>query len=318
MFEKQRSTVLALLKVPPEPHPPAGRPESVRIFRAAPNFYRLRLASWAIGQSFALVGIIFWIGVFTVGRAKWREQRALAANAPVPVNAPATNEVSAGETAAGDPDRSAADRRERRRKARKREPFPIQAGRMADKLPEWALPAYFTLEALGIVFFVGQAFVSYAVLRFDYEQRWYVVTDRSLRIRSGVWRVRESTMSFVNLQQVVVSQGPLQRLLGLADVRVESAGGGGAQQGPHTNHQSLHMGHFHGVNNAEEIRDLILDRLRQFRASGLGDPDEAPGGDSPSMPAVPPQGLEDLAAARDVLAAARELRATLESVRSGR
>ena len=69
-------------------------------------------------------------------------------------------------------------------------------------------------------------------MRLDYEQRWYVVTDRSLRLRTGVWSVREMTMSFANLQQITVTQGPLQRLLGLADVRFQSAGGGGEVRRP--------------------------------------------------------------------------------------
>src|SRR5690606_11044036 len=29
--------------------------------------------------------------------------------------------------------------------------------------------------------------VSFALLRLDYEMRWYKVTDRSIRIREGVW-----------------------------------------------------------------------------------------------------------------------------------
>ena len=79
-------------------------------------------------------------------------------------------------------------------------------------------------------------------------------------------------MSFANLQQVEVKQGPFQRLLGLADVRVRSAGGGdhGEAEG-----EPLHTGLFHSVENAEEIRDLILARLKAFREAGLGDPDHA-------------------------------------------
>ena len=79
-------------------------------------------------------------------------------------------------------------------------------------------------------------------------------------------------MSFANIQQVVVAQGPIQRLLGLADVKVKSAGGGGGH--PHQHGEDMHSGLFHSVTNAAEIRDLILDRLRRFREAGLGDPDE--------------------------------------------
>jgi uncharacterized membrane protein YdbT with pleckstrin-like domain len=145
--------------------------------------------------------------------------------------------------------------------------------------------------------------------------RWYVVTDRSLRIRTGVWSVQESTMSFANLQQVEVSQGPLQRLLGLADVKVQSAGG---SDNPHGKPQDdLHTGHFHGVDNAHEIRDLIQDRLRRYRESGLGDPEEAR---HAAQAAAAREHAATLTAGSaptdaDVLAAARELAAEAKALR---
>jgi hypothetical protein len=36
----------------------------------------------------------------------------------------------------------------------------------------------------------------------------------------------------------------------------------------------MHIGYFRGVDNADEIRDLILAQMRGMRDSGLGDPDE--------------------------------------------
>lgn len=117
-------------------------------------------------------------------------------------------------------------------------------------------------------------------------------------------------MSFANVQQVVVTQGPLQRLLGIADLRVQSAGGGGdAEQ--HKGGDSLHTGVFHGVANATEIRDLILERLRQFRAAGLGDPEERSVA-APAAPAASPAASIALAAARELLAEARALRQSLD------
>ncbi|MBC7368594.1 MAG: PH domain-containing protein, partial [Undibacterium sp.] len=143
-------------------------------------------------------------------------------------------------------------------------------------------------------------------MRLDFELHWYIVTDRSLRIRTGVLRLQEATMSFANLQPVTVTQGPLQRLLGLADVRVQSAGGGGNDEHKPGTDTSLHTGVFHGVANATEIRALILHRLRQFRATGLGDPDDhlsLVGGVPPTRANSSPA----LAAAIDTLAAAREV-----------
>lgn len=130
-----------------------------------------------------------------------------------------------------------------------------------------------------IVLTVGGAFaalyllhcvVAWATMRLDYELRWYKVTDRSLRIREGVWFVREMTMSFANIQNISIAQGPIQKLFGVSDVMVQSAGGGGgAEQG-----RSLHVGYFRGIADAPRVRDLMLERLRKHRDAGLGDGDE--------------------------------------------
>jgi len=135
----------------------------------------------------------------------------------------------------------------------------------------WFIPFLVFLEYLGILAFLAQLPLTYALVRIEFEQHWYIVTDRSLRIRTGVLSLSESTMSFANLQQVEVKQGPLQRLLGVADVRVRSAGGGDSGE---DGGEEMHVGVFHSVDNAEEIRDLILARLRAYKATGLGEGEE--------------------------------------------
>lgn len=310
---KVRGLVLRLLRVPPEPHPPAGRADSVQIFRAAPNYFRFRFALWGLRQMAALAGIIFWLVALSFGRAQWREQQARASRDIPPAAAVPAAPAAPGVTAelGADQEPVAPKKRSRNRPPRNANEVAAKAGEVAKKLPDWALPVFITLEILGVGFFVFQALVSYVVLRLDYEQRWYMVTDRSLRIRSGVWSVWEMTMSFANLQQVVVTQGPMQRWLGLADLKVESAGGGGGQHGHHGQTRSLHVGFFHGVGNASEVRDLILARLREFRQSGLGDPEEK-AATPPPLIAIKGDG-NAVVAARDLLLAARELRQALET-----
>jgi membrane protein YdbS with pleckstrin-like domain len=178
----------------------------------------------------------------------------------------------------------------------------------------WLIPLIEVVEVLGILFFLVQLPVTLAAVRLEFELHWYIVTDRSLRIRSGLLRLQESTMSFANLQQVEVKQGPLQRWLGLADVRVQSAGGGGGQSPHGQTDDSLHTGVFHSVDNASEIRDLILERLRRFRMAGLGDPEDHHAVIVGGVP--PPGGISApdatvLAAAHELLAEARALRAAL-------
>jgi uncharacterized membrane protein YdbT with pleckstrin-like domain len=121
---------------------------------------------------------------------------------------------------------------------------------------------------------IFQAVFRLAVMRLEYEKRWYVVTDRSLRVREGVVIVREMTVSFANIQDVAVTQGPIERMLGLSNVRVTTAGGGGhtqqKQAGP-----NLHQAWFRGIDNADEVKNLILERLRALKDSGLGHHEEA-------------------------------------------
>jgi len=172
-------------------------------------------------------------------------------------------------------------------------------------------------EVVGVASYVALIPVTLLAVGLDYRMRWYIVTDRSLRIREGVFRVHEKTMSFANVQNLGVRQGPLQRLLGLADVEVRTAGGGEKGTGKDSDERkkSLHVGYFEGVDRAEEIKALILERLRRLRDSGLGDPEEAAArrrAAGPQAPSPVAAGAEPvLAAARALLAEARALRAAV-------
>ena len=124
---------------------------------------------------------------------------------------------------------------------------------------------------------IGAQLFALILVRLDFDKRWYVVTDRSLRVREGVFQVREMTVTFANIQNISVSQGPVQRLLGISDLRVDTAGGGGGSSQEHGSqrlHENLHTAWFRGINNAPEIRQLIQERLRQHKDAGLGDHDD--------------------------------------------
>ena len=149
-----------------------------------------------------------------------------------------------------------------------------------------------------------------AVLRLDFEKRWYVITDRSLRIREGVMSVSEMTVNFANVQNLSVSQGPIQRVLGIADLQVETAGGGGAARNEHAT-RNLHTAIFRGIANAQEIRELIQERLKGVKDAGLGDPEDAQR-DTLGLRAQIVAGPGFETALREVLAEATALRRALE------
>jgi membrane protein YdbS with pleckstrin-like domain len=224
--------LLQWLRVPHEPAPPEGSPDSIKVFRAGVNYYRWRLLVWAMGWFVSLFPLL--LSVIAVLNMR--------------------------------------------------------------KLTPLARTVILTGEGFVFLGFLLLLPVSYLMQRLNYEQRWYIVTDRSLRIRAGIWSVEELTMTFANIQDIRITSGPLQKFLGLADLEVASAGGGST--GPKGEHiASSHIARFAGVDNAGQIRDLIQDRLRHYRDAGLGDPNA-----KPATPTV------DQAAAT-LLAEARALRA---------
>jgi membrane protein YdbS with pleckstrin-like domain len=180
----------------------------------------------------------------------------------------------------------------------------------------WSPAAQFwvqAVEGLGIFFFVLQLPFTFAMVRLDFDLRWYVVTDRSLRIRSGVLRIREMTMTFANIQNIAVRQGPLQRWLGLYDLTVRTAGGGSGSDEGHDNGQhrsAAHIGHFQGVDNAPAIRDLIVNRMKRARDAGLGDTDDVADAEPPASSDPDPGGLR--AALAELHSEAVSLRSMLE------
>lgn len=244
MFDLLKGWVLRVLRVPAEPRVPEGG-RMIRVFRAAPNYFRMKLILWGGKQLGALAGLVG--GLFFI--------RAML-------------------------------------------------GQVANPWARFALTA---AEAVAWAGFLVQLPFSLAVLRLDFEMRWYMLSDRSLRIREGILSVREKTLTFANIQQISIRQNPLQRLLGISDVQVSTAGGG-AGGGKHEGvGESMHEAYFRGVDNAEEIRGAIKERVRLHRDSGLGNPD------GPALPAAPPPRAALPASAAS--AAAIELREEIRALR---
>lgn len=325
--------MLDVLKVPPEPSPPAGAPGSLKVFRAGKNFLRLKLVAWTMAQIGAVIGLVFSLYFVQevevqIQMEKAREMHEAADEAPEEKVRPQLVEVQEGVYETDMPDALVKGWSTDEDVARNvvhqvfHNVAPSWMHEMARRTPERVLWWIKFAEWIGLAVFVVQFFWSLAAVWLDYTQRWYMVTDRSLRLRSGLLGIHEATMSFANLQQVSVHQGPLQRLLKLADVHVESAGGGAGKEQEGCG-DSMHRSSFHAVENAAEIRDLILARLQRFRQAGLGEPDDenqsagATDGEleetSSSLPV--PSGVEGgaIAAARSVLSEAQALRRTLKS-----
>lgn len=211
-----RESMLRALRVPPTPEPPPGSPP--RIFRAAPNFFKLRLLRWGVAQVLAVMGLLW-----AVNFIRWVD---------------------------------------------------------TTKTPDFVVWLLQAGEVFGWIAFAFEFVAGWMLVRFDYELRWYMLSDRAIRIREGITTIREKTIALANVQNIAIKQGPLQRWLGIADVEVKTAGGGGGTSdegggGKHSGGaEPMHVAYFRGVDNAGEIRDLVREGVRRQRDAGLGDPDE--------------------------------------------
>lgn len=109
--------------------------------------------------------------------------------------------------------------------------------------------------------------LAYIAVHLRYDTTWYILSDRSMRLRHGVWSIHESTITFDNIQNVKITQGPIQRWLGFSNLEVHTAGGGG----PHGQAGGSHVGMLEGIEDPTRLRELIMDKVRASRSAGLGD-----------------------------------------------
>lgn len=136
------------------------------------------------------------------------------------------------------------------------------------------------LAPVAVLFLVVPVVLGYLSIHLRYDTTWYVMTDRSLRIRRGIWIIHETTITFENVQNVAVTQGPLQRLFGISNVLVQTAGGGSGGGGHHGHggpSLGAHHGLIEGISDALRIRNSIMQRLRKSNTAGLGDEVEGTG-----------------------------------------
>jgi membrane protein YdbS with pleckstrin-like domain len=177
----------------------------------------------------------------------------------------------------------------------------LLAGALFGRMPPLVHTVWSIVTWILISVFVLSLPLTFFIQRLNYEMRWYIATDRSLRIRRGTIWVEEVTMTFANIQEIRVTVNPLQRVLGLGNVNVHSAGGGRDAHGQSTGH----VARFESVDNAAEIRDLMMERLRVYRDSGLGHHSAAELAGGPSR---------DVDAAHAVLEEVKALRSAMHTL----
>lgn len=123
-----------------------------------------------------------------------------------------------------------------------------------------------------VVAFVPDIF-AYIAIHLQYDTTWYVLSERSMRIRRGIWIIQETTITYENIQNIGVRQGPVERYFGIATLTVHTAGGGGdsGRKGKHGGLTPSHVGVIEGITDANVLRNELSARVERSRATGLGD-----------------------------------------------
>lgn len=122
--------------------------------------------------------------------------------------------------------------------------------------------------------------LAYIAIHLRYDTTWYVLSSRAMRIRRGIWSIHETTITYENIQNVDIAQGPIERCYGISTLVVHTAGGGVSASSEHGHSTSgAHIGKLEGIANPKELRDQIMARAAASRNAGLGDErhEESPG-----------------------------------------
>lgn len=165
-------------------------------------------------------------------------------------------------------------------------------------LTKWGIEGIFIALAIWLALFAILGFALVAT-RLDFELRDYLVGDKSLRVRMGALNQREVTLSYANVQNIEVRQGPLERILGFKSLTVSTAGGGTQV---HEGERSTHEVTLEGLTQADEIRALVMSMLKQHTDTGLAGPAPKP------KAALPVKALREVLQAAQALEAAAQRR----------
>lgn len=92
---------------------------------------------------------------------------------------------------------------------------------MGDYIPEEWRWLWITVTLGG---FLTQFMLTLMTVWLEWRTIGYLVTDQGVQLRRGLWTTHETSLRYTHVQQVVFKQDAVQRLLGLADVALSTAG----------------------------------------------------------------------------------------------
>ena len=166
----------------------------------------------------------------------------------------------------------------------------------------WLPGGIYTLLAFALIGYLYQFIFSLVQLWLEKHTRSYLVTDRGIQLREGVWQLHELNMRWSQIEDVTLKQRFWQRWFNIADVVVRSAGGSSSSEDERQS--KAHTAVFRDIAQPAAFRDLLRSRINATLAA-------------PAQPALEPSSSTPapataLSAAQQLLEEMRALRTLLE------
>lgn len=102
----------------------------------------------------------------------------------------------------------------------------LAAALVADFIILWER-SYTACLLTGAALLVMAAVCIIIIPRIRYERYRYIIDSANIRVREGIFWIKETIIPMERLHKLQVSQGPIDRMFRLSSVRVTTAGGDG-------------------------------------------------------------------------------------------
>ena len=134
-------------------------------------------------------------------------------------------------------------------------------------------------------------FVLMPLLFFRYETMHYRFDAEGIHMRWGILFRRQINLTYARIQDIHLTSGFIQRWLGLADIKIQTASGSSGAE------MTLE-----GLMEFEAIRDFLYSRMRGYRDRiSHEEPPRAAGGDGGQVAALLREAIDELRATRVAL-----------------
>ncbi|MBU7013911.1 MAG: PH domain-containing protein [Theionarchaea archaeon] len=114
----------------------------------------------------------------------------------------------------------------------------------------------FVAVLVSIPFCAAFGFTAYWIPKY-YSTIRYTMTENEVRWLRGVWFRKTGIVPYNRITNVDISQGPLSRRLGIASLRIQTAGYSGQSGGMGT--AELHLD---GIEQYEELQEVLVEYVR--------------------------------------------------------